>query len=126
MIAYAEPTPPPFAGLSPATEYALLAIGAAFCVADFDALFAAGLAAPVLVFFAGARGADGFFGVAPFVAEAVGFWVGTAILSNSLVRQYEWKYAMQEQLKVSRASLDFSKPRTTRSRCCPTHQWHRI
>lgn len=56
MIEYAEV--PPLAGLSPATEYALLATGDAFWCAP--ALFAGGgLDAD---FFIGARGAAGFLG----------------------------------------------------------------
>lgn len=81
----------------------MLATGVAFCVVDLDALLTVLLAAPPAGFFTGARGADAFFGVAPFVADAVGFWDGTAILFVPLLLSDAQAAGEASQIGVSRA-----------------------
>ena len=70
-MAYAEA--PPFAGLSPATEYALFVTGAAFCCAGLETPFAVDFVVPTPGFLADVRGADGFRGIAPLIDGADGF-----------------------------------------------------
>lgn len=79
MMAYADVAP--CVGFSPATEAALFAAGAALCCAGRATPLTACLGA---AFFMGARGAAGFFGVAPLTA---GRCTCVAILSVLLPRK---------------------------------------
>lgn len=88
MIAYADVTP--FAGISPATECALLATGAAFCEACFATPLGSCREALGFGRFVGTgRGADGLRGITPLTEGRLWAWVamltGVDLLAREIV-----------------------------------------
>ena len=74
MMAYADPTPPPLLGDSPATDWAFLDTGAALCGTGLGAPLTACRAPPTAGRLTGARCVDGFLGITP-LTDGLFAWV---------------------------------------------------